>query len=106
MTGPHPTPIRAADLRSSALTVRLHGRTLRRHNHEPIPRRHASLLPRGRTRRLAVLPRRVPLQAAVRTVVADRMAEETAAATRVVHHTGAADFAIYKSRVPREPAEL
>ena len=84
--------MRVADLRSSALTVRrLRGRTLHRHNREPIPRRHASLLPRGRTRRPAVLPRRVPLQAAVRTLAADRMAEETAAATRVVHHTGAAD---------------
>ena len=85
--------MRAVGLRgSSALTVRLHGRTLRPHNREPILRRHASLLHRGRTRRrLAVLPRRVPLQAVVRTVVADRMAEETAAATRVVHHTGAAN---------------
>ncbi len=91
MTGPRPTPMRAADLRSSALTVRLPGRTLHRHNREPIPRRHASLLHRGRTRRPAVPPRRVPLQAAVRTVVADRMAEETAAATPVVRHTGPAN---------------
>jgi hypothetical protein len=108
MIGPRPTLMRAADLRSSsALTVRLRGRTPHLHNHEPIRRRHASLLLRGRTRLLAVLPRRVPLQAAVRTiVVADRMAEETAAVTRVVHRTGAADFAIANSKVPYEPAEL
>jgi hypothetical protein len=93
MTGPRPTPMPAVGLgRSSALTVRLHGRTLRPHNREAIPRRHASLLRRGRTRRrLAVLPRRDPLQATVRTVAADRAAEETAAATRVAHHTGAAN---------------
>jgi len=77
MTGPRPTRIRAADPRSSALTVRLCGRTLHRRNREPIPRRHASPLHRGRTRRPAIPPRRVPLQLAVRTVVADRMAEET-----------------------------
>jgi hypothetical protein len=108
MIGPRPTLMRAADLRSSsALTVRLRGRTPHLHNHEPIRRRHASLLLRGRTRLLAVLPRRVLLQAAVRTiVVADRTAEETAAATRVVHRTGAADFAIANSKVPYEPAEL
>ena len=39
-------------------------------------------------------------------VVADRMAEETAAATRVVHRTGAADFAITIQRFQCDPVEL
>ena len=82
----------------SGLTARLRARTLchRNRNREATQWRRAD--PQGRLRRrvrihhLAVLPRRVPLQAVeVRAAVADRMAEETAAATRVVHHTGAAN---------------
>ena len=82
---------------SSALTARLRGQTFCHHrNREATQERRAlpqaRLLRRVRIRRLAVLPRRVPLQAAeVRAAVADRMAEETAAATQVVHHTGAAN---------------
>lgn len=83
---------------SSGFTARLCARTLCHHdrNREATQWRRADpqrrLLRRARIRRLVVLPRRVPLQAAeVRAAVADRMAEATAAATRVVHHTGAAN---------------
>ena len=92
---------------SSGLTARLRARTLchRNRNREATQWRRADpqgrLLRRARIRRLAVLPRRVPLQAAeVRAAVADRMAEETAAAARVVHHTGPAN----RIRFVPEPA--
>jgi hypothetical protein len=81
---------------SSALTARLRGQTLCHRNREATQERRAlpqaRLLRRVRIRRLAVLPRRVPLRAAeVRAAVADRMAEEAAAATQVVRHTGVAN---------------
>jgi hypothetical protein len=82
----------------SGPTARLRARTLchRNRNREAAQWRRADpqgrLLRRAPIRRLAALLRRVPLQAAeVRAAVADRMAEETAAAMRVVHHTGPAN---------------
>ena len=83
---------------SSGLTARLRARTLshRNRNREATQWRRAD--PQGRLRRrvrirhLAVLPRRLPLQGVeVRAAVADRMAEEAAAATQVVRHTGVAN---------------
>ena len=78
---------------SSGLTARLRGRTLCHRNREATQGRRglpqARLLRRVRIRRLAVLPRRVPLRAAEgRAAVAVRMVEEAAAATLVVRHTG------------------
>ncbi len=92
MTGAHP-------MLRSGLTALLRARTLRHRsrnhsrNREVTQRRRVDpqgrLLRRVRTLRLAILPRRAPLLAAeVRTAVADLMVEETAAATRVVLHTG------------------
>ena len=105
MTAAHP-------MLSSGLTARLRARTLchRNHNREATQRRRrvgpqARLLRRVRIRRLAVLPRRAPLLAAeVRAAVADRMVEETAAATRVVRRTGAADRAHSQFKFVLEPA--
>jgi len=92
--------MQAVDIRSSALTTRLHGPIRHRiQNREPIQRHRAEvqvrLLRRGRTRRPAILPHpAIPLVAAARTAVAVLTVEETAAATAVVRHTGVADRAI------------
>ena len=88
------------DIRSSALTTRLHG-PIRHHsqNREPIQRHRAEmqvrLLRRGRTRRPAILPHPASLPAAARTAQADPTAEAVVAAIRVALRTGAAEGIAY-----------